>query len=151
MSAGAERPTLDALMDGYAVLGVEYAATPPEIRQAFKRLVRQHHPDRFPPGTSEQQQATQRMAALNTAYRLVRDIALSRGIGVALSAAGIVLYLLVFSLPSGWMLGGPFVGVLLVWAAYFLAVQTTAGLYLWRMMDLVRLTTSVVRELNRYR
>ena len=60
-------------MDAYAVLGVAYAANPPDIRSAYKRRVRTYHLDRFPAGSSEQREATERMAAVNAAYRLVRD------------------------------------------------------------------------------
>ncbi len=69
----AARPDLFALMDAYKVLGVEYSADPSEIRRAHKRLVRQHHPDRYSAGSAEQQQATARMAAINDAYRVARD------------------------------------------------------------------------------
>jgi DnaJ-domain-containing protein 1 len=67
------RPDLFALMDAYKVLGVDYSVDPSEIRRALRRLVRQHHPDRCPAGSDEQQQATRRMAEINEAYRLVRD------------------------------------------------------------------------------
>ena len=67
------RPDLNAFMDAYALLGVGYGANPLDIRAAFKRQTREHHPDRFPPGSPEQLQATQRMAAVNAAYQLVKD------------------------------------------------------------------------------
>ena len=60
-------------MDAYKVLDVEYTAAPAAIRQAHKRLAKQHHPDRFPAGSAEQQQATARMAEINDAYRLIRE------------------------------------------------------------------------------
>lgn len=61
------------MMDAYALLGVEHAANPGEIRQAYKRLAREHHPDRHPASSPEQQAATERMTAINAAYQLVRD------------------------------------------------------------------------------
>jgi hypothetical protein len=67
------RPDLFAFMDGYNVLGVDYTANSAAIRQAHKRLAKQHHPDRFPAGSAEQQQATARMAEINDAYRLIRE------------------------------------------------------------------------------
>src|SRR4029453_2039443 len=67
------RPDLFAFMDAYAVLGVDYAADSSTIRHAHRRLAKQHHPDRYPAGSSEQQQASARMAEINYAYRLVRD------------------------------------------------------------------------------
>ena len=60
-------------MDAYGLLGVEYGASPLEVAKAFKRQARAHHPDKYPAGSPEQQQATGRMTALNAAYRLVRD------------------------------------------------------------------------------
>lgn len=67
------RPDLFAFMDAYNVLDVDYTADPAAIRRAHKRLARQHHPDRFPDGSAEQQQATARMAEINDAYRLIRE------------------------------------------------------------------------------
>ena len=70
--ASSARPDLFAFMDAYRVLGVDYTADSASIRRAHKRLAKQHHPDRFPAG-SEQQQATARMAEINDAYRLIRE------------------------------------------------------------------------------
>jgi DnaJ like chaperone protein len=57
--------------DAYAVLGVSRTAPGPEIKQAYRRLVREHHPDRLvakglPPEFTEQ--ATRTLAAINIAY-----------------------------------------------------------------------------------
>jgi len=71
--ATSSRPDLFAYMDAYKVLGVEYSADASEIRRAHRRLARQHHPDRYPAGSAEQQIATARMAAVNDAYRLVHE------------------------------------------------------------------------------
>ena len=60
-------------MDAYKVLGVDYTADSAAIRQAHKRLAKQHHPDRLPAGSAGQQQATTRMAEINDAYRLIRE------------------------------------------------------------------------------
>ena len=68
----AARPDLVAFMDAYKVLGVDHSADSAAIRQAHKRLAKQHHPDRFPVGSREQQQATAHMAAINDAYALIR-------------------------------------------------------------------------------
>jgi DnaJ-class molecular chaperone with C-terminal Zn finger domain len=67
------RPDLFAFMDAYKVLAVDYTADSASIRRAHKRLAKQHHPDRFPAGSAEQQQATARMAEINDAYRLIRE------------------------------------------------------------------------------
>ena len=66
------RPDLSTLVDAYKTLGVDYSADSVAIRQAHKRLAKQHHPDRFPVGSVEQQQATVHMAAINDAYGLIR-------------------------------------------------------------------------------
>jgi preprotein translocase subunit Sec63 len=73
MTATATKPDIHALMDAYAVLEAEHSANPAEIRRAYKRIARQHHPDRHPANSPEQRSATDRMAAVNAAYQLVRD------------------------------------------------------------------------------
>lgn len=60
-------------MDAYKVLGVDYAADSSTIRQAHRRLAKQHHPDKYPAGSAEQRQASARMAEINDAYRLIRE------------------------------------------------------------------------------
>jgi len=67
------RPNLAAFMQAYTVLEAEYSADPSQIRKSYRRLARDHHPDRCATGSTEQQRATDRMVALNTAYELVRD------------------------------------------------------------------------------
>lgn len=57
--------------DAYAVLGLTRAATDAELRTAWKRLVREHHPDRLiAQGVPEEmlKQANARLAAINAAY-----------------------------------------------------------------------------------
>jgi len=61
------------MMDAYKLLGLDYSADSAAIRHAHKRLAKRHHPDRFPVGSAEQQQATARMAAINDAYGLIRE------------------------------------------------------------------------------
>lgn len=60
-------------MDAYRVLGVDYGASRPDVAKAYRRQAREHHPDRYPAGSAEQQQATERMTAINAAYQLVRE------------------------------------------------------------------------------
>jgi hypothetical protein len=67
------RPDINALLDAYAVLGIDHSANPGDVRQAYKKAARQHHPDRHPPGSPAQREATARMAVINAAYQLVRD------------------------------------------------------------------------------
>jgi hypothetical protein len=66
-------PNLDALLDAYAVLGLDHTATPREARRAYREMARRHHPDRVADGTPARGEATTRMAAINHAYDLVRD------------------------------------------------------------------------------
>jgi curved DNA-binding protein CbpA len=65
---------LGAVLDPYEVLGIGADATPDELRAAYRSLVREHHPDRFPSATEDERRAMhERMASINAAYRMVRD------------------------------------------------------------------------------
>ena len=55
--------------DYYKVLGVEKTATEKEIKQAFRRLARQHHPDVNP----NDPQAEERFKEINEAYEVLSD------------------------------------------------------------------------------
>lgn len=50
----------------YATLGVQPDATAAEIRDAYRALARRYHPDREP-------SAAEKMAAINEAYRVLRE------------------------------------------------------------------------------
>jgi DnaJ like chaperone protein len=57
--------------DAYAVLGLSRSAGDDEIRQTYRKLVREHHPDRLvAKGMPEEmiEQANKVLAAINTAY-----------------------------------------------------------------------------------
>lgn len=54
--------------DYYSVLGVPRNATPAQIKQAFRKLARQYHPD-----VSKAPDAAARMKALNEAYSVLSD------------------------------------------------------------------------------
>ncbi len=56
------------MKDFYQVLGVARDAAPDEIKQAFRRLARKHHPD-----VSREADATARMAEVNEAYAVLSD------------------------------------------------------------------------------
>lgn len=56
-------------VDPYATLGVAPDASSDEIKQAFRRLAREHHPDRNPGDP----QAEKRFQEINAAYQLLGD------------------------------------------------------------------------------
>jgi curved DNA-binding protein CbpA len=61
------------MTDPWEVLGLVEGASEAERREAYRRLVLAHHPDRFPSGGAEQPFAQDRMAEINAAYRMVND------------------------------------------------------------------------------
>ena len=54
--------------DDYGILGVARDASAPEIRRAYRRLVRQHHPDRNP-----EPDGAERFRTLAEAYAVLND------------------------------------------------------------------------------
>ena len=62
---------MDDFVDAYAVLGVPPDATPQQLKDARRTLVRRHHPDHAPP--DERARATERVREINVAYGFVRD------------------------------------------------------------------------------
>ncbi len=57
------------MRDPYTVLGVARHASADEVKAAFRRLAREHHPDRNP----QDSQAEQRFREINEAYQLLSD------------------------------------------------------------------------------
>jgi len=57
-------------VDHYETLGVSREATQSEIREAYRQLAREQHPDRLVPGPSVRLDA---MADINEAYRVLSD------------------------------------------------------------------------------
>lgn len=57
------------MRDPYQVLGVSRTASEAEIKKAFRRLAKQHHPDR----NKEDPKAKDKFAELNAAYEIVGD------------------------------------------------------------------------------
>ena len=52
----------------HVVLGIEPGATPTQIKAAWRRLARQHHPDLTGDDPEASRVATRRMAEINEAY-----------------------------------------------------------------------------------
>lgn len=60
--------------DPYEVLGIARGADPATITAAYRRLVREHHPDIHVGDDPDQRAARhQRMASINAAYRILND------------------------------------------------------------------------------
>jgi len=62
-----------AKRDPHDVLGIEPGATPTQIKAAWRRLARTHHPDLTGDDPAASQRATRRMAEINRAYEQLRD------------------------------------------------------------------------------
>jgi DnaJ like chaperone protein len=62
--------------DPYQVLGVSPRATDAEIRDAYRRLIAQHHPDKQPADASaaDRQGAEERARAINAAYEQLKSL-----------------------------------------------------------------------------
>lgn len=67
-------------MTHYEVLGVSPDASTAQVRTAFRRLVREHHPDTNASGSSEA------LAAINEAWRVLGDLRLRRDYDRSLSS-----------------------------------------------------------------
>jgi hypothetical protein len=61
-------------VDPYEVLGVAEGASAEDVRRAYLRLAREHHPDYFVDAPSDERLAAEhRMRAINEAWALLRD------------------------------------------------------------------------------
>ena len=66
----------EKLQEAYGVLGVDRSASSEEIRSAYRRLMRQHHPDRLAAqGLPEEmkEEATRRTQEIQKAYQTIRE------------------------------------------------------------------------------
>lgn len=66
----------EKLKEAYGVLGAERSASDDEIRSAYRRLMRQHHPDRLAAqGLPEEmkEEATKRTQEIQKAYQTIRE------------------------------------------------------------------------------
>ena len=59
--------------DPHAVLGIERGATQAQIKAAWRRLAREHHPDLTGKDPGSVRAATRRMAQINAAYERLRE------------------------------------------------------------------------------
>lgn len=74
-AGGGARPARQRLDDAYAALGLSAAASDAEIKQAYRRLMSQNHPDRLPKDLppSMRELAEERAREVNTAYDLIKE------------------------------------------------------------------------------
>lgn len=59
---------IERLKRDYNLLGVPISASSHVVRQAYRRMVRRWHPDLYPNGSRDQEDATQMMKLVNDAY-----------------------------------------------------------------------------------
>lgn len=57
----------------YKILGLEATATPAEVKQAYRKLVKQWHPDRFVNRPQMLAKAQQEIKKINQAYAILKD------------------------------------------------------------------------------
>jgi DnaJ-domain-containing protein 1 len=66
---------MNDIADPYAVLGVSRTASPDELKQAYRRLVKAWHPDRYASGSDAQRrEADRRFKLINAAYVAVGEM-----------------------------------------------------------------------------
>lgn len=74
-STESSKPRLSAVRIAQTIMGVSENATKDEIKLAYRRLVKLHHPDRFATDTIEQQKiAQQRFIEVQEAYEILEKI-----------------------------------------------------------------------------
>ncbi|TFG82254.1 MAG: J domain-containing protein [Spirochaetales bacterium] len=59
------------LLDAYRALGLAYGAPFTAVRTAYKKLLKEHHPDRHGSDPGAQKRATETSARINNAYRII--------------------------------------------------------------------------------
>ena len=62
----------EELRNDYALFGVAFGAPFPEVRNAYRKLMRTHHPDVHAGDQAKQHEATQKSQELNTAYQRIK-------------------------------------------------------------------------------
>jgi len=71
-SGTTERLPPEELRKDYALLGVAFGATFTEVRNAYRGLMRRHHPDLHASDSNRQREATHTSQQLNTAYQRIK-------------------------------------------------------------------------------
>lgn len=69
-ASGASGPPAK-LSQAYATLGLSYGATFEAVRSSYKKLLKQHHPDRHGADPASQKKATETCTRINDAYRII--------------------------------------------------------------------------------
>lgn len=59
------------LLSAYKTLGLSYGASFDQVKTAYKRLLKAHHPDRHGSDPEAQKKATETSARLNNAFRII--------------------------------------------------------------------------------
>lgn len=59
------------LVAAYSTLGLSYGATFEQTKAAYKRLLKEHHPDKHGSSPEAQKKATETSARINDAFRLI--------------------------------------------------------------------------------
>ncbi len=67
----------ERIVRDYATLGLHYGAPFADVKAAYKRLLKEHHPDRHGASPERQKQATETAARINDAYRRIESWATS--------------------------------------------------------------------------
>lgn len=64
---------IDGLRRAYQLLGIPYSASERSIKQAYRRMTKRWHPDRYTSGTPAHAEATQMMKRINEAYSQIAN------------------------------------------------------------------------------
>lgn len=65
---------MQSLSEYYALLGLQTGAATTEVKQAYRRLAKQWHPDNFPNDPVQRQQAEDKIKQINIAYAALKSI-----------------------------------------------------------------------------
>ncbi len=77
---------MDSLEKSYQLLGLEPGASPEQVRQAYRDLVKVWHPDRFSHDARLRQIAQEKLKEINGAYELLKANFFEAGISASASA-----------------------------------------------------------------